>query len=113
MACFAGLDNTEALHLAVEEHAEAVTQLAPAYFAFAQRAWGLDPKSFPSVQRGYALLFVAHAALIRGPELGLSKVARLTRMYADLDFAGDEGRAHEVASGLLAALGSAPTPAGE
>jgi putative GTP pyrophosphokinase len=107
MACFAGLDNTEALRLAAAEHAEAVTQLAPAYFSFAERAWGLDPQSFPSVQRGYALLFVAHATLVRGPELGLSKVARLTRMYADLDFAGDERRAHEVASGLLAALGGA------
>ena len=104
MACLAGLDTTEALRAAVEEHGPALLSIAPAYFSYAKGALGLDAGSFASVQRGYALFFVAHRAIVQGPELGLGKVSRLTRMYAELDFGGDERRAHEVASGLLAAL---------
>lgn len=104
MACLAGLDTTEALRAAVDEHGPSLSVVASAYFTFARARLGLDPTSFVSVQRGYALFFVAHRAIVQGPELGLGKVSRLTRMYAELDFAGDERRAHEIASGLLAAL---------
>lgn len=105
MARLAGLDTVQALRACAEEHRDTAIALAPAYFSFSERALGLALDSFPTIQRGYSLLFVTHAALLRGPELGLSKVARLTRMYAELDFGGDERRAHEVVSDLIAALG--------
>ena len=55
--------------------------------------------------RGYGLVFLAHVAILRGPELGLSKVAKLTRLYQELDDPGDEREAHRIATGLVAALG--------
>jgi hypothetical protein len=47
---------------------------------------------------------VAHLAIVRAPETGLSKVARLTRMYSELDYPEDEKTAHRIASGLVLAL---------
>jgi ppGpp synthetase/RelA/SpoT-type nucleotidyltranferase len=104
MLRLAGLDTTEDLRRAVDEHGPSVPRLVGPYFEFARRALALDPANLDAISRGYALFFVAHAVVVRGPELGLSKVARLTRMYAELDFGGDEQRAHELASGLLTAL---------
>jgi hypothetical protein len=105
MLAHAGLASTAELHAAVGEHGPHVLDMVVPYFAFARSAVGLDVNDLPAIQRGYALFFVAHRAIVRGPDLGLSKVARLTRMYAELDFAGDERRAHELASGLVGALG--------
>lgn len=105
MLAHAGITTTPALHAACAEHAPHVLAMVVPYFAFARGALALDVDNLPAIQRGYGLFFVAHRAIVRGPELGLSKVARLTRMYAELDFAGDEKRAHEIASGLLSALG--------
>ncbi|GAB4201315.1 MAG: GTP pyrophosphokinase family protein [Sandaracinaceae bacterium] len=99
-----GLETTEDLRRAVAEHAAVVPRLVGPYLEFARTELALDRANLAVVQRGYALLFVAHAEVMRGPALGLSKVARLTRMYAELDFDGDERRAHEVASGLVRAL---------
>ncbi len=104
MLRLAGLETTEDLRVAIDEHGPAMREIVGPYFDFARTALALEPTNLDAIQRGYALFFVAHRAIVRGPELGLSKVARLTRMYAELDFAGDERRAHEVASGLLAAL---------
>ncbi len=105
MLAHAGLTSTASLHAAVDEHAAHVLDMVVPYFVFARSTLGLDVDDLPAVQRGYSLFFVAHRAIVRGPELGLSKVARLTRMYAELDFGGDEARAHEIASGLVSALG--------
>lgn len=105
MLVHAGITSTASLHAAVDEHAPHVLDMVVPYFVFARSTLGLDVDDLPAVQRGYSLFFVAHRAIVRGPELGLSKVARLTRMYAELDFAGDEARAHEIASGLVSALG--------
>ena len=105
MLAHAGISSTSQLHAAVDEHGSHVLEMVIPYFVFARRALGLDVDDLPALQRGYALFFVAHRAIVRGPELGLSKVARLTRMYAELDFGGDERRAHEIASGLVSALG--------
>lgn len=106
MLAHAGIFSTDDLRHAVAEHGPHVQSMLVPYFGFARDALGLDAADLPAIQRGYALFFVAHRAILRAPELGLSKVARLTRMYAELDFGGDEGRAHEIASGLVAALGS-------
>jgi ppGpp synthetase/RelA/SpoT-type nucleotidyltranferase len=99
-----GLKTTEDLRRALEQHGAEVPRVVAPYFAFAERTFGLQAHSLESVRRGYALFFVAHLSVLRGPELGLSKVARLTRLYAELDYDGDERQAHQVASGLLAAL---------
>jgi hypothetical protein len=104
MVRLAGLETTEDLRRAVTEHGPVVPRLVGPYLDFARQALALDRANLAIVQRGYALLFVAHAEVVRGPALGLSKVARLTRMYAELDFDGDEQRAHDVASGLVTAL---------
>jgi ppGpp synthetase/RelA/SpoT-type nucleotidyltranferase len=105
MLAHAGIGSTSQLHAAVDEHGPHVLDMVAPYFAFARSALGLEVADVPAIQRGYALFFVAHRAIVRGPELGLSKVARLTRMYAELDGGGDERRAHELASGLVSALG--------
>jgi putative GTP pyrophosphokinase len=105
MLRLAGLETTGGVVRALERHGfEVGTMLAP-YFEFARKELGFDASTLASVQRGYGLLFVAHLAIIRGPELGLSKVARLTRLYQQLEFKDDDRAAHRVASGLLNALG--------
>ena len=101
----AGLGTTGAVVRALERHGPEVEPMLDPYFAFARRELGFDAGTLTSVQRGYGLLFVAHLSIVRGPELGLSKVARLTRLYQQLEFKDDERAAHRVASGLLTALG--------
>lgn len=105
MLRLAGLSTTDALRSAVAAHRDHVPRVVPAYFEFAGPAFGLRADELASVQRGYALFFVAHLAILRSPELGLSKVARLTRLYHELDHPNDEGTAHAIASGLARALG--------
>lgn len=102
----AGLGTTDALQEALDRHGAQVVDAVGPYFEFARRAWQLEPGSLEAVHSGYSLFFLAHLAILKGPELGLSKVARLTRLYEALDEPGDERSAHEVASGLVAALGS-------
>jgi hypothetical protein len=43
--------------------------------------------------------------ILRGPERSLSKVEKLTRLYAELDYGGDQDKAHDVAGRLVAQLG--------
>jgi len=105
MLRLSGLSTTDDLRAAVRAHAPDVAAIVPAYFAFAGPAFGLEARELASVQRGYALFFVAHLAILRSPELGLSKVARLTRLYHELDHPSDERKAHTIASGLARALG--------
>ncbi len=100
-----GLDTTGSVLRAVERHGSEVEPVLPRYFEFARQGLGFDAQTMPHVQRGYALLFVAHLAVVRGPELGLSKVTRLTKLYHQLEFPQDEARAHRVASGLISTLG--------
>jgi ppGpp synthetase/RelA/SpoT-type nucleotidyltranferase len=89
---------------AVGRHGDELESVLGPYFGFAAAQLGFDAAALPSVPRGYALLFIAHLVIVRGADLGLGKVGRLTQMYADLDFGGDDKRAHAVAVGLLAAL---------
>lgn len=105
MLKLAGLNTTREVLEALERHAAAVPEIVSRYFEFTSRTWQLDAHGLEAVLRGYGLFFVAHLALLRGPELGLSKVARLTQLYVQLDYPGDERTAQQVASGLVAALG--------
>ncbi|MFZ5440409.1 MAG: GTP pyrophosphokinase [Myxococcota bacterium] len=100
----AGLGTSVAVLDAVARYGGAVVGVLDRYFDFARQVLSFDSGAIDAVQRGYGLLFVAHLAIVRGPELGLSKVSRLTRLYEQLDFPGDERMAHRVASGLVSAL---------
>lgn len=102
----AGLGSSGAVLDAVARFGDAVGPALTPYFDFARQALAFDARAMAAVQRGYGLLFVAQLAIVRGPELGLSKVARLTRLYEQLEFPGDERQAHRVASGLVHALGA-------
>lgn len=104
MLRLAGLKSTEQVCRATELHGEQVLLAVPVYFAYAKAAFGLDVEKLDALKPGYALLFVAHLAIVRAPETGLSKVARLTRMYSELDYPEDEKTAHRIASGLVLAL---------
>lgn len=99
------LGSTSKVMQAVEHHAAEVPTVLPKYLEFAKRELGFDASVLAGVERGYGLLFVAHLAVVRGSELGLSKVARLTRLYQQLEFPDDERKAHRVASAAVSALG--------
>lgn len=100
-----GLTTTQRVLQAVEHHAAEVPAILPRYLEFARAELSFDVASLHELERGYGLLFIAHLHVARGPELGLSKVARLTRLYEQLEFPDDERRAHRVASAVVAALG--------
>ncbi|MBL8923562.1 MAG: hypothetical protein JNJ54_32205 [Myxococcaceae bacterium] len=100
-----GLGSTAKVLQALEHHAAEVPAVLPKYLAFARHELDFDATVLSSVERGYGLLFVAHLAVVRGSELGLSKVARLTRLYQQLEFPDDEKKAHRVASAAVKALG--------
>lgn len=100
-----GLETTTAVLRAVEHHGAEVPDALPRYARFAFEELGFEAASLAAVERGYALLLIAHLAVVRGPALGLSKVARLARLYGELEFPHDERTAHRVASAAVAALG--------
>lgn len=102
----AELKTTDAVRRAVEQHGPHLAGFLPPYFEFAAETLGLPATSLESVGRGYSLLFIAHLSIVRGPERSLSKVVRLTRLYSELDYGGDEARAHAVASRELARVGA-------
>jgi putative GTP pyrophosphokinase len=96
----AGLQTTDDVRRALATHQVQVARLVVPYLRFAQRQWGL---TLSGVEPGYSLFFLAHAVMLDTPERTLSKVARFTGVYRQLDEL-DERAAHEVASGLVAAL---------
>ncbi len=95
-----GLETTADVRRALETHGPTLVRLGRPYLTFARRRWGL---ALEAVERGYSLFFLAHARVLETPERTLSKVARLTVMYQQLDGL-DEKLAHELASALVAAL---------
>jgi hypothetical protein len=99
-----GLGTTRDVQDAIARTSTLVPRLLGPYFEFADRAWKLGARSIEAVGRGYSLFFVAHAAVLAAPDLGLSKVATLTRMYGALDYPGDESTAQSVASEIAAVL---------
>lgn len=100
-----GLGDTRTLFEAVGASGALVARLVTPYFEVAKQELGLDVTSLREARRGYGLFFLAHAALLKAPELGLSKVARLTRVYQQLDYPDDEAAAHRLASALVGSLG--------
>jgi putative GTP pyrophosphokinase len=100
-----GLGDTRALFEAVEASGRLAPRLVAPYFEVAKQELGLDVNGLREAPRGYGLFFLAHAALLKAPELGLSKVARLTRVYQQLDYPDDEAAAHRLASALVGSLG--------
>jgi len=105
MLGLSGLRTTEAVLQAVEGHGREVDGFLEPYLGFAREWLGLDVGAIDSVSRGYSLLLVAHLVILRGPERSLSKVEKLTRLYAELDYGGDQDKAHDVAGRLVAQLG--------
>jgi hypothetical protein len=101
---FAGLETTNDVVDAIGTHGPTVTAVLKRYFDFAERSLDLTPESIAHVQRGYSLLFVALLNVVRGDTLAINRVARLTRLYLETDFPGDERRAQRVAGELLTAL---------
>jgi ppGpp synthetase/RelA/SpoT-type nucleotidyltranferase len=100
----AGLRTTREVMHSLETHRAAVQAVVGPYFEFAKDTWALTASNLESIQRGYCLFFLAHVALLKGGELEVSKVAKLTELYRELDYPDDEKTAQKVASGLLAAL---------
>ncbi len=96
----AGVKTTSEVRQALARHGAQGARLVAPYLRYAQRQWGL---SLSAVEQGYSLFFVAHAMMLETSERTLSKVARFTVVYRQLDEL-DERAAHEVASGLVAAL---------
>jgi ppGpp synthetase/RelA/SpoT-type nucleotidyltranferase len=105
MLRLAGLGTTTEVRDAIARHGAEVPRVVAPYAEFARGAWQLDLSAMEGVARGYGLVFLAHVAILRGPDLGLSKVAKLTRLYQELDEPNDERAAHRVATGLVKALG--------
>lgn len=100
----AGLETTRDVVAAVAQHGPAVKGALGKYFEFARRSLGFAPESIGQVQRGYSLLFIALLSVIRGDALAINKVARLTRLYLETDFPGDERKAQRIAGELVGAL---------
>jgi putative GTP pyrophosphokinase len=100
----AGLGTTKELQEALTRHGEHALSVVEPYFQFTERTWQLTAKSLDVVNRCYSLFFLAHVAVLRGPELGINKVTKLQQLYLSLDYPGDERTAQQVASGLVAAL---------
>lgn len=100
----AGLGTTKELQEALARHGEHALSVVEPYFQFTERTWQLTAKSLDVVDRCYSLFFLAHVAMLRGPELGINKVTKLQQVYLSLDYPGDERAAQQVASGLVAAL---------
>jgi putative GTP pyrophosphokinase len=106
----AGLRTTQELLDAAAQHQRRALAFVGPYFEYAARTWRFDPQQLDAVPRGYALFFVAHAAILDGEQLGISKVARLAQAYHELDHPGDERTAHRVAGELSELMAQLPTP---
>lgn len=102
----AGLETTKDVVSALQAHGPVVKGSLSKYFEFSRRSLGFAPESIGAVRRGYSLLFVALLSVLRGDALAINKVARLTRVYLETDFPGDERKAQRVAGELVSALTS-------
>ncbi|PZR17571.1 MAG: hypothetical protein DI536_04455 [Archangium gephyra] len=100
----ANLTTTAEVLAAVDRHAAHVPQALTPYFVFASTSLAFEPASIDVVHRGYGLLFIALLTVIRGEGLALEKAARLTRLYEQTEFPGDQPTAQRVAGALLTAF---------
>lgn len=104
MLAAAGITTVAAARAGLEQHARELVAMVQPYFGFAHATWQLSVSSMSQLPRGYSLFFVAHAAVLAAPSLGINKVARLAHFYRALDYPDDERTAHRVASGLVDAF---------
>ncbi len=81
-----------------------LSSFLPAYFAFADKHWGLQKESIPVVQKGYGLLFLSHLQVIESEDLFIDKVERLTRFFAEVDYPDDLPSAKRAAQSFLTSL---------
>jgi ppGpp synthetase/RelA/SpoT-type nucleotidyltranferase len=96
-----GLTTIPEIQDALREHAADIVGMARPYFQFAWATWRLTPVRDQQLLRGYAVFFLAHLHVIRGPGLRLDKVERLAHLYRELDYPNDAATAHRIASRLL------------
>jgi ppGpp synthetase/RelA/SpoT-type nucleotidyltranferase len=97
----AGITTTSDAVSAAQRHSTEVARVIEPYFRFAKDTFGLDADNVAAVQRGYGLFFVAHIAMLHGNDLGINKVARVARVYNQLDYPDDLKEAQRIASGLV------------
>jgi len=100
-----GLNTTREVREALRRHGAQVPAMLDPYFEVSERLWRFGREKVKQVEGGYGLFFLAHLAVLEGPELRLSRVARLTRLYEALDGL-DERTAQDLATALLNALGA-------
>ena len=74
------------------------------YFEFSKKQWNFGEKSVENVRRGYALLFLAHLAVLKGESLLIDKLNRLVSFYQKFDYPDDLASAQSAASELIAQL---------
>jgi ppGpp synthetase/RelA/SpoT-type nucleotidyltranferase len=102
-----GIDSVAAARAALVQHRARLPAMVAPYFAYSRTAWGLAPEQMATLVRGYALFFLAHAVALDAPRLGDAPIARLTRLYRELDYPDDPAAAAAVAAALVAAFTSA------
>lgn len=110
MLLAAGVDTVGAARRGVAARRDAIAAMVLPYFSFTSRAWHLAPERMGRVYRGYSLFFLAHAELLASSALRIDKVARLARLYRELDYPDDERAAQRVASALVDAFSAAAAP---
>ena len=104
MLASSGITTVAAARAGLGRHAAAILAMVAPYFSFTTAAWRLSPEHMARVFRGYSLFFLAHAAVLDAPALGISKVERLAHLYRELDYPDDERAAQRVASSLVDAF---------
>jgi putative GTP pyrophosphokinase len=100
---YAGVTTSAELRQAIAMWGPSLPSMISPYFRFSERMLGLRRDEVVVIDSGYSLLFLAYAAMLRGPELKLNRLARLTQAYQHLDNF-DERRAHELAHQLMQAV---------
>jgi hypothetical protein len=104
MLASSGVGSVAAAREGLHRHRDAILAMVRPYFTFSSSAWSLSPDRMDRVLRGYSLFFLAHAAVLEAPALGVNKVERLARLYRELDYPDDARAAHRVASRLVDAF---------
>ena len=97
MLSHVGIERVDQVRAAVKDLGDSLIDIVPAYFAFAGRAFRLNPRLLGPVKRGYGLLFVAHALLARTGELEVELVHSAQRFFTSLDYQDNPDEARRVA----------------
>lgn len=104
MLVAAGVGTVRDARAGVLDHETAILAMVGPYFGFAFDRWRLSPARMPTIPRGYSLFFLAHVTVLKADALGVDKVARLARLYRELDYPDDARAAQDVAAQLVRAF---------